>query len=133
MEKGRYPMGSIRLVSMLSMAGLFAVVVAISGPRAIATAQDSSQTTVGMTDQLMFVPADIVVPAGAEINWVNEGVVPHTVTADGGAFDSGQDPASWLMSGAVFSLVLDEPGTYTYHCAVPGHAEMGMVGTVTVQ
>ncbi|MBX6351629.1 MAG: hypothetical protein IRZ11_09015, partial [Clostridia bacterium] len=30
------------------------------------------------------------------------------------------------------SYTFDEAGTYPYLCTVPGHAQAGMVGTVTV-
>jgi plastocyanin len=122
-----------RFFSMLSVAGLLVFVGAFSAPLVSQAAPVADEMTVGMTDAVVFAPAEVVVPAGSTVTWVNEGVVPHTVTADDGTFDSGQDSTQWMPSGATFAAIFDAPGTYTYHCAVPGHAEMGMVGTIVVQ
>lgn len=73
--------------------------------------------------QFAFVAADIDVPVGTRMTWVNDDPAPHTVTADDGAFDSGQ-----LDSGATWSVVLDTPGTFAYHCDI----HPTMVGTVRV-
>lgn len=70
-----------------------------------------------------FEPAESSVAAGAEIQWINEDGVPHTVTADDGAFDSGD-----IAGGGSFGTVIDEAGTYAYHCDI--HPQM--TGTVTV-
>ena len=34
---------------------------------------------------------------------------------------------------AVLTAVLKKPGTFTYYCDLPGHAQAGMAGTLTVQ
>lgn len=73
--------------------------------------------------QFAFVDARIDVPVGTRINWTNLDPTPHTVTADGGAFDSRQ-----LDPGSTFSVALDVPGTFTYHCEI----HPTMVGTIAV-
>ena len=79
-------------------------------------------TAVSIVD-FAFQPASIEVPAGSTVTWTNTGAAPHTVTADDGAFDSGQ-----LKPGATFSQTFTTPGTYTYHCEI--HPQM--TGTVVV-
>lgn len=88
-------------------------------------AADPGGADVGTTRivQFAFVAADIDVPVGTRMTWVNDDPAPHTVTADDGAFDSGQ-----LDSGATWSVVLDTPGTFAYHCDI----HPTMVGTVRV-
>jgi plastocyanin len=73
--------------------------------------------------QFAFVAASLDVPAGTRVTWMNDDPAPHTVTADGGAFDSRQ-----LDPGASFSVVLDTPGVFAYHCEI----HPTMVGTVVV-
>jgi plastocyanin len=79
-------------------------------------------TAVSIVD-FAFQPASIEVAAGSTVTWTNTGAAPHTVTADNGAFDSGQ-----LKPGATFSQTFTTPGTYTYHCEI--HPQM--TGTVVV-
>lgn len=59
---------------------------------------------------MQFEPAELVVERGSRVVWVNEDLVPHTVTAK--AFDSGNIPvnASW-------SHVASQPGDHAYLCA----------------
>jgi len=78
-----------------------------------------------------FEPDRITVQAGTTVTWDNTSLSTHTVTAEGGAFDSGSDPAKWLQSGQTFSFTFTTPGTYSYYC-LP-HQQIGMVGTVVVQ
>jgi plastocyanin len=73
--------------------------------------------------QFAFVPASLDVPVGSRVTWTNGDPTPHTVTADGGAFDSKQ-----LDPGASFSVALDTPGSFKYHCEI----HPTMVGTVVV-
>ncbi len=35
--------------------------------------------------------------------------------------------------GGTSEFIPGEPGTYYYICTVPGHREMGMVGTIIVE
>jgi plastocyanin len=70
-----------------------------------------------------FNPGTIEISAGTTVTWTNNDSAPHTVTAEGGAFQSGR-----LNQGDTFSFTFDEPGTYTYYCEF--HPNMS--GTVIV-
>lgn len=75
-----------------------------------------------------FDPQDLTFPAGTTVIWTNQGFLPHTVTADDGAFDSGT-----LNPGDTFQFTFDQPGTYPYHCRFHGGSGgVGMSGTITV-
>jgi len=54
--------------------------------------------------------------------WQNSSSVTHTVTDDGGAFDTN------LPVGQIFLHTYPTAGTYTYHCKI--HA--GMTGSIKV-
>lgn len=96
--------------------------VRADAPLVSASAAAAGRGTVRIV-QFAFVAASLDVAAGTRVTWINEDPVPHTVTADHGAFDSKQ-----LDAGASFSVVLDTPGVYTYHCEI----HRTMVGTVIV-
>jgi len=70
-----------------------------------------------------FQPSMVIVHAGDKVDWSNQGSANHTVTADGGAFDSGV-----ISPGGGFSEEFDTPGTYQYHCEI----HPNMHGTVVV-
>jgi plastocyanin len=71
-----------------------------------------------------FQDGSMTVSPGTTITWTNEDGAAHTVTAEGGAFDSGN-----LNSGDTFSFTFEEPGTYNYFCQYHG----SMTGTITVE
>jgi len=70
-----------------------------------------------------FDPAEITVPPGATVVWLNQGTQEHTVTADDNSFDSG-----YKKTGATFQRAFPRPGKYSYHCA----PHPWMKGTVVV-
>jgi plastocyanin len=64
------------------------------------------------------------VGAGGQVTVSNRDGAPHTVTADEGAFDSGQ-----VGGGSTGAFVApSQPGTYGFHCEI--HPDMA--GTLTV-
>jgi plastocyanin len=70
-----------------------------------------------------YMPADITVPVGTAIIWINEDMVDHTVTSDDpGIFDN------YVPVGGSTSITFSIPGTYYYHCSI--HTDM--MGSVTV-
>lgn len=89
-------------------------------------AQGQQNVTVSMEDNF-FAQADITVPAGTTVTWVQNGNNPHTTTSYDGLWDSGLIAGG---SGERFSFTFEEPGTYTYFCGP--HEAQGMVGSVTV-
>jgi plastocyanin len=60
----------------------------------------------------------------------NEGPMPHDFAIQGNGV---AQITAMLKPGNTASLTVDlKPGTYTYKCSVPGHAFLGMKGTLTV-
>lgn len=73
---------------------------------------------------MQFGSGPVTVAPGTTVEWVMRDRMPHTVTSDSGAFDSGT-----LNAGSTFSHTFDEPGTYTYFCKL----HPNMRGTVVVK
>lgn len=69
-------------------------------------------------------PPQIEVAVGTVVNWQNKDGLPHTATATGGEFDSGN-----LNPDQAFSFSFDTGGTYAYVCQY----HPGMQGTVVVK
>ena len=99
------------------------------------TPAKSSPGTVSLApkdDQLMFDTNTLTAKAGkVTVNFTNASSLSHNVTLINPANKVlGQTP---IFDGGAksFSVTL-KPGTYTYYCAVPGHREAGMQGTLTV-
>ena len=88
---------------------------------------EASETTGNVVEvQILnyaYSPMELEVKVGTTVTWTNMDYVPHTVTADNGAFDSGM-----MANGAQFSFTFNEPGTYTYVCTY----HPNMTGTVVV-
>ena len=84
---------------------------------------DAASGEVSIAD-FAFAPDSLRAQVGQRVTWENQDTgVTHTVTADGGAFNSGD-----LASGKRFSFVFGTAGSFAYHCAI--HRDMR--GTVSV-
>ena len=70
-----------------------------------------------------FAPPDLQVNVGDVVTWTNSDPTAHTVTADGGAFDSGS-----ISGDGTFEFTFDTAGEFAYHCEF----HTGMTGTITV-
>jgi plastocyanin len=70
-------------------------------------------------------------PGKVTIVFTNTSPLSHNVTVESSAGAKlGTTP---IFTGGVRSLTLDlKAGTYTFFCAVPGHRQAGMQGTLTV-
>jgi plastocyanin len=89
---------------------------------ASAASAGSTTAEVSVVD-LDYEPRSISVDTGTTIRWVNNGDLPHTVTAGNEVFDSGI-----MASGAMIEWTSSEPGTFEYFCTL----HPSMVGTVIV-
>ena len=93
-----------------------------------------------MTERLAYEPATLTINAGETVEWKNDSLLIHTVTADpklAKAADSvslppGAKPfnSGDILPGGSFHYTFTKPGTYRYFC-IP-HEMMGMIGTVVV-
>ncbi len=70
-----------------------------------------------------FIPAQLEVRPGDIIEWVNNDAVPHTSTAEDGAWDSEE-----LSRGASYRVTVDWQGSRDYICAYHPH----MTGRIDV-
>jgi len=80
-----------------------------------------------------FTPSSITVSKGARvrITLTNGGTVYHSFTVDALSLDTGL-----VAPGSTASVDFTAPqtaGSYQFHCSVVGHADLGMVGTLTVK
>jgi plastocyanin len=60
-----------------------------------------------------FSPKPITVKIGSTITVINDDNTTHTLTADDGAFNTGD-----LGGGQRGSVTVDRAGTYRYHCTI---------------
>lgn len=125
----RVPLLALASVIALSVGGALAVPV---------SAAPAAQVT--MSNELKFEPRTVAIKVGQTVEWRNDSVLVHTVTADprlaakavhvalpAGAkpFNSGQ-----IKPKATFRHSFETAGTYRYFC-IP-HEATGMVGEVVV-
>jgi plastocyanin len=96
----------------------------------------SGAATVGVAiEDSQFVPPTVTVTVGDTVTWTDNGISPHSVTADDGTFDSSPGcPGTCLANGETFSHAFATPGTFAYHCRIHGASGgIGMSGVVIVQ
>jgi plastocyanin len=97
--------------------------VSDKAPLARAKQADAPAPASVSIEAFAFGPATLEVAAGQEVTWENHDPAEHTVTADGGGFDSGT-----MAQGATFKTTFEQPGEFRYICAL----HPGMKGTVVV-
>jgi plastocyanin len=105
----------------------YGLLLAVLGATKPPTQPAPKPATVTVTiDNFRFSPAEVTVPAGSVVRWVNRDDVPHTATAKGRnpAFDS-----NTLDTDEGFSFTFGRPGEYAYYCKVHPH----MTGKVIVK
>jgi plastocyanin len=89
-------------------------------PQQVATTNDAEISI----QNFQFVPAILTVKAGTSVTWVNRDEEPHNVVSLERMFRS-----KAIDGGDKFSVVLDNPGTFNYLCAVHPH----MRGKIVVE
>jgi plastocyanin len=108
-----------------AIAALLAIAVALAGCAGGATASPSpvATTTVDLPKSYKYVPAAIVVDAGATVTWTNNDDFTHNVTF-------GQEPALTMEPGASVTRSFPTAGTFAYLCSLHPN---DMTGSVTVR
>jgi plastocyanin len=96
--------------------------LSIQVPLADAALRPAETKTITIKD-FEFGPKTLTVTVGDTVTWKNEGPSPHTATALGGAFDSGN-----LDPGKDFSFTFTKAGTFNFACKYHDI----MAGTITV-
>ena len=86
------------------------------------------ETSVALSE-FALTPAAVSVPAGGSLKVTNNGTVPHNLAIEGTDLKTAD-----LAGGESETLDLSglEPGEYQIICAIPGHSDAGMTGTLTV-
>ena len=80
---------------------------------------------------IAFDQTELTVSAGeVTIELVNDSGIPHNVEVEGNGVEEVSDT---ITSGSTELTMTLEPGEYEFYCAVPGHREGGMEGTLTVE
>lgn len=82
-------------------------------------------------NSLAFEASEVTAPAGEiTLRMPNPAALPHNIAVDEPEAVEGEVVQT---DGVSEITVTFPPGTYEYYCAVPGHREGGMVGTLTVE
>jgi len=92
---------------------------------------DGSLVVVIEAGDLYYKPNTIAIPANNDVFFTirNVGALQHDFVIDEPAVDSGM-----VVSGTSAQVTLNlAPGTYDFYCSVEGHADAGMIGTITVE
>ena len=114
-----------RPLALLAVALVPAVAAAApraAHPAASGAGQPAHERVIAI-DGMQFVPATLPARPGDRVTWVNKDLVPHTVTARDGRFDS-----RTIAAGASFTWTAAGSGHVEYACAY----HPTMVATVTL-
>jgi uncharacterized cupredoxin-like copper-binding protein len=95
-------------------------------------AETTTNIQVTGTDNLRFDPDSFSVPAGQQVTveLTAEASVEHDFVIE----ETGDELVVHADPGetATGTFTIDEPGSYTVYCSVPGHREAGMVADLEV-
>jgi Cu+-exporting ATPase len=121
-QDGAFLLG-VAFLALALAAGVFAADRAIDG---------SSQQVDITAEDFRFSPADMTVRAGdwVALSFTNNDSVVHDWMVEG--IPNADVPARPGQTSRL-RFVIDEPGIYEVVCSIPGHAQAGMVGTLTVE
>ena len=105
-----------------------------AAPTAAGAALPPEQITVTGTDDFRFNPSTITVKAGQplEVTFQNGGEILHDFTVQQGLAKPVVITEDGGKSGTA-TVTYAKAGTYKFFCSQPGHDQLGMHGTITVQ
>lgn len=138
-------------VSALGLAGVLLAACGSDDPATEASNTVERPDTVAAvgTDRLRFEPDEFTIPAGQQVTLeLTAGSVEHDFVVEGAAAfgtaeadhqaDSPDDPDDLHVAHAdtgdtvTATFAIDNAGTYTVYCSVPGHRDAGMVASLEV-
>jgi plastocyanin len=97
------------------------------------TGRPVGPNTVAMTEY-EFVPKNVKAKHGVELTVRNDGQIAHNLTVTPTESSKELIGTDSFLGGRSEKLKVDlSPGRYTIVCTVPGHEQLGMVGSLTVQ
>jgi uncharacterized cupredoxin-like copper-binding protein len=131
LELRRGPIGLVRdgaFLVVVALIGLGLATTVVAADRAVTAALPTVAVT---AKDVRFAPPDVTVRAGewTALSFTNADPVVHDWMVEE---IPNLDTVARPGQTATLRFVLDTPGTYEVICSVPGHAEAGMVGTLTV-
>ena len=124
---GSLPAGTAAVV-LAVLALVIAAVGLFVGGRDDGSGSGQSAPTVSLTE-FALTPATVTVPEGGSLEVTNDGTMPHNVTVQGTSVKTEDLDAGESTTLDVSAL---EAGTYEIVCSIPGHADGGMKGTLTI-
>jgi len=86
-----------------------------------------------------FEPKSFEISINTEARWVQNGSLPHSVTADDGSFNShpacsASDTSQCMKTGNEFKHTFTKAGTHAYYCLIHGgKGGSGMSGVIIVK
>jgi YVTN family beta-propeller protein len=84
-----------------------------NAPRKIVVQPSAASANNVSISKFAFSPPTLTVKAGQPVTFTNADPIAHTSTSSSGAWDSGE-----LQPGGAYSVTLQQPGTYAYHCEI---------------
>ena len=93
-----------------------------SGPTGSVELNISTPKIIDIANFAFSIP-NLSVKKGETVRFVNHDTIPHTITSDTGAFESGN-----IAPNAEFSKTFSTVGTFSYHCSY----HPSMKGSITV-
>lgn len=112
--------------ALVAAAAVLALAVAVPLASAHRDAARAQTLTVVMKDFKFVFPKTKVHPGKVTFKLVNKGKVAHDLRIAG-------KTSAKVQPGKTGKLVVTlKKGKYAYKCTVPGHAQLGMKGTLTV-
>ena len=115
------------MLTCVAVVGISVAGFSFAAVRSPNAARVTTTVTVHMTEY-KFDLSTSVVPAGTVVfNLINDGKTPHNFSIAGMTSDNLAPAAT-----ATMTVDLSTAGDYSYLCTLPGHAEAGMQGTLTV-
>jgi plastocyanin len=103
------------LVAIVPVVFVIAIMVTnfvVSDQHSAATGSAAAPDTV-VIKNFSFSPKPITVKAGSTITVINDDNTTHTLTANNGAFDTGD-----VGGGQDGRITVDRAGTFAYHCTI---------------